>query len=300
VNRELTLSGGVGLGAGSYAKLTFVNRKLTGFVEDFLTFEGGSTTVEQDGEVLGTFTNQYFRNSDVPKRNYRALVLQTSHRLTDRWRVSGHWTLMLENDGNFEGEGPGTPGISSGIGDYPEVFVPARNFPEGHLNGFQRHKMRAWTTYDVGLGRFGHADLGVLWRFDSGGVFSYASGNQPLSAIQLARDPGYDSLPQTQTLFFGGRGTGFFESSSRFDLSLIYDVPVYKKLRPWFKAEVRNVFNDQSLLAFNTTVNADPASPLDADGLPTGYVKGSRFGQGTSKNHYPVQRTFQFSVGFRF
>jgi hypothetical protein len=60
------------------------------------------------------------------------------------------------------------------------------------------------------------------------------------------------------------------------------------------------VLGDESLIAFNTTVNADPNSALDADGLPTGFVRGSRYGQGTSKNHYPVQRTFVASIGFRF
>ncbi|HEY6553407.1 MAG TPA: hypothetical protein VI669_08630, partial [Vicinamibacteria bacterium] len=300
VNREFTLAAGVGLGPGSYAKAIFVNRKLTGVVEDFLTFEGGSTTVEEDGVVFGTFTNQYFDNSDVPKRDYQALVLQSAYRLTSRWHFAGHWTLMLKNDGNFEGENAGSPGISSGLGDYPEVFVAERNYPEGRLNGFQRHKVRAWTTYDLGLGRAGNVNLGLLWRYDSGAVYSLATGNQPLSDIQTARDPGYASIPTTQTLFFGRRGSEFFESSSRFDLALNYDVPVYKKLRPWFKVEVRNLLGDQSLIAFNTTVNADPNSALDADGLPTGFVRGSRFGQGTSKNHYPVQRTFVASIGFRF
>jgi hypothetical protein len=300
VNREFTLGAGVGLGAGSYAKAMFVHRKLTGFVEDFQTFAGGSTTVEENGQVFGTFTNQFFENSNLPKRSYQALVLQTAKRLTSHWQLAGHWTLMLKNDGNFEGEGSGRPGLSSGIGDFPEVFVPGRNFPEGHLNGFQRHKVRAWTTYDLELGRAGRANLGLLWRFDSGGVYSLAATNQPLSDIQLSRDPGYASLPTTQTLYFGGRGSQFFESASRFDMAFNYDVPVYKKLRPWMKAEVRNLFGDQSLIAYNTTINVDPNSPLDADGLPTGFIKGSRFGQGTSKTHYPVQRTFLVSVGFRF
>jgi Carboxypeptidase regulatory-like domain/TonB dependent receptor len=300
VNREFTLGAGVGLGAGSYAKLMYVHRKLTGFVEDFQTFEGGSTTVEENGQVFGTFTNQFFENSDLPKRNYQGLVLQIAKRLTSHWQLAGHWTLMLKNDGNFEGEGAGRPGLSSGVGDFPEVFVPERNFPEGHLNGFQRHKVRAWTTYDLELGRAGRANLGLLWRFDSGGVYSLAAGNQPLSDIQLSRDPGYASPPTTQTLYFGGRGSAFFESTNRFDLALNYDIPVHKRLRPWMKLEVRNMFGDQSLIAYNTTIDADPDSPLDADGLPTGFVKGSRFGQGTSKTHYPVQRTFQFSLGFRF
>jgi outer membrane receptor protein involved in Fe transport len=300
VNRELTVAAGMGFGPSSYAKLIFVNRKLTDFVEDFSTFDGGSTTVEENGEVLGTFTNTYFRNSNVPKRKYQALVLQTAYKLTSRWRFNGSWTLMLKNNGNFEGEGPGTPGISSGVGDFPEILVADRNFPEGRLNGYQRHKVRAWTTYDIEMGRAGRANIGLLWRFDSGGVYSLAAGNQPLSDIQLARDPGYASIPPSQTLFFGARGSEFFESASRFDLALNYDIPVYKKLRPWVKGEVRNMFNDRSLIAFNTTITPDGESPLDKDGLPTGFTRGSRFGQGTSKNDYPVARTFLVSIGFRF
>jgi len=227
-------------------------------------------------------------------------VLQTAYRLTSRWHFAGHWTLMLKNDGNFEGENAGSPGISSGLGDFPEISVPQRNFPEGRLNGYQRHKVRAWTTYDFELGRAGRANLGLLWRFDSGGVYSLSAGNQPYSDTQLARDPGYASLPSSQTLFFADRGTEFFESASRFDIALNYEIPLYKNLRPWLKLEVRNMFNDQSLVGFNTTIDADPDSALDADGLPTGFIRGSRFGEGTSRNHYPLQRTYLFSVGFRF
>ena len=73
-------------------KLIYVHRKLTGFVEDFRPSRAAVPTVEEDGEVFGTFTNQYFDNSDLPKRNYEAFVLQTAYRLTEplaRWRDTG-------------------------------------------------------------------------------------------------------------------------------------------------------------------------------------------------------------------
>jgi hypothetical protein len=300
VNREFTLGAGVGFGTGNYAKLVYIQRSLSDFVEDFVTIDGGITNVTVDGIDFGNFPNRITRNSDLPVRDYRALQLQAAYRLTDRWNVSGHWTVQLRNDGNFEGENSGSPGISSGIGDYPELFVPSRNFPEGRLNGFERHKVRAWTTYDQGLGRAGRLGLGVLWRYDSAGVFSLAANNVPFTEIQLARDPGYARLPPNQTLFFDERGSEFYNSSHSFDVALNYDIPVYRTLRPWAKFEVRNVFNNESLISFNTTVNPDFDSPLDEHGLPTAFTRGSRFGQATSKAHFPVARTMAFSVGFRF
>ena len=66
------------------------------------------------------------------------------------------------------------------------------------------------------------------------------------------------------------------------------------------RAEVRNVFNDQTLVGFNTAVTPNFRGPVDGDGLPTEYVKGPRFGQGTSVGDYPLARQFRMSLGFRF
>jgi hypothetical protein len=84
-------------------------------------------------------------------------------------------------------------------------------------------------------------------------------------------------------------------------------VPVRKSLRPWLKLEVINLLNNDKLIAWDTTITVDPASPLDADGLPTGYIKGPRFGQATSTAQYPRPRpgltggrTFLGAFGFRF
>lgn len=60
-------------------------------------------------------------------------------------------------------------------------------------------------------------------------------------------------------------------------------------------------------VAFNTTVTPDPGSPLDANGLPTGFVRGPEFGQATANTHYPLWRpgftggrTYLLSAGIRF
>ena len=128
-----------------------------------------------------------------------------------------------------------------------------------------------------------------------------ATGNNvPISAIQRARNPGYATPPISQFVFFGERGSEFFEDSHLFDLSVSYGVPVFKKLRPWLKVELRNAFNAQPLIRFDTLITAVTNGPVDADGIPTTFNRGTSFGTGTQNTHYPVARTFQFGVGFRF
>ena len=82
-------------------------------------------------------------------------------------------------------------------------------------------------------------------------------------------------------------------------------MPIYKSARPFFKAEVRNAFNKQPLIGFDTTVTPDASSPKDALGLPTGYVRGTNFGtplnaQTATGPHVPFPREFRFSLGLRF
>ena len=71
------------------------------------------------------------------------------------------------------------------------------------------------------------------------------------------------------------------------------------------KFDVYNLFNNQKLIPWNTTVRPDPASPQDSLGYRTGYLKGASFGQGTAHTHYPPGirrntggRTFRVAVGF--
>jgi hypothetical protein len=172
----------------------------------------------------------------------------------------------------------------------------------GRLDDFQTYRVRAWSVYDLGLGRLGSLNIGALYRFDSGGTYSLAAKGRPLSAVPRAIGSAiYPNLPPTQTIFFAeGRGSERFESAPLFDFALTYTVPVFRSLRPWVKLEVRNLFNDTPLIAYDTTVTPDPTSPLDSLGLRTGYVKGASFGKGTSAAHYPFPRELFVSMGFRF
>jgi hypothetical protein len=238
------------------------------------------------------------------KREYQALQFMGQHRVTRALTVNGHWTVQLKNDGNFEGESPNPTG--SPFGDYPEMISLARSAPDGRLDDFQRNKVRVWADYVTGLGRYGSLTVAPMYRYNSGRTYSLVMNGQPLSSVQAARNPGYAGTP-TQQVFFGERGSQYFEGYGLVDLAVTYAVPVWRSAQPWIKFESFNLLNNQKLIAWDTTIAADPASARDEFGLPTGYVQGPRFGQGTANSHYPGPRAgadggrmFDFAIGFRF
>ena len=311
ITQEFSASVGQQLGRYGLAKLTYVNRSYYNFIEDFIDdpSPAGRTDVTYQGNDFGTFDNVTYRNSDAPERNYQALLLQANYRPWTRLSIEGHWTVQLKNEGTFEGEAQNQPAISSAIGDYPEILVPGRNFPIGRLNDFQRHKVRLWAIYNQPLGWLGSLDLAPILRVDSGLAYSLFSSDVDLSPIQLARDPGYARLPDggTQTIYFGDRGSQTFKGYALLDLAATYQVPVFRTVSPWIKVEILNLTNNQKLISWDTTVTPDPDSPLDANGLPTGYVQGPRFGTATSNTNYPAWRPGQtggraylLSAGVRF
>ena len=160
------------------------------------------------------------------------------------------------------------------------------------MNDFQRHKLRTWTTYGFKLGPFGTLDTSLIYRFNSAQTYSLNATGQSLSPVQLARNPGYARASGVaQSVFYDERGSEFFEASNQFDIGLLYQLPIWQTLRPWFKLELYNVANNQPLVLFNTNVTPDPNSALDSDGLRTGYVRGGNFGTARSQADYPRATT---------
>jgi hypothetical protein len=318
VSKEFTFAAGTELGKGGYVKAIYTHRKITNFIGESITFDLGKTTLicpstaPCAGQNLGTFDNIKFANTNVPTRAYDAVQLQTSYRFTDKWDATLYYTRQINNDGNYEGEARNQPALTGLIGQYPEIYTPSRDFPEGNLAPYEQDRVRAWTNYNLGLGGAGNVILGVLFRYDSGLTYSLIANNVPFSAEQVANNPGYAHLPAFQNLYFGSRGSQFYNGAALFDLSLTYSIPIFKSLKPYFKFELFNAFNNEALESFNTTITADPNSPLDQFGLPTGYIKGSKFGQATGNSNYPTAaiskvdgtalhgRTYDFALGFRF
>jgi len=305
--KEWTLQAGTRLGSRGEAKAIYTHRRTTDILEDFITIDLGKTTVTDGGVNFGTFDNNFITNSDIPFRKYQGLQFLANYRVSSAWYVGAHWTVQLKNEGNFEGEAANQPGNYSIIGDRPEFYSADRHYPVGRFDDYQQHRARVYTTYDLKFGKAGTVTVGGIYRYDSPLTFSYLSTNVLVTPQQLARNPGYARPPTNNNpaLYYEGRGTGEFNSEHLFDFSLFYEVPVYKSARPFFKAELRNAFNKQPLIGFNTVVTPDLTSPRDELGLPTGFVKGSAFG--TPQNNYtataphvPQPRTFLFAVGLRF
>lgn len=296
-NREITFSAGMALPRGGSFKATYIDRDLSEMIDDFVTIDQGCTQIVFQGVNAGCFDNVVYRNTSVPVREYQAVQLQGNYSILRNWRIDGNYTRQLKNDGNYEGEA-GQSITTSAFGNRPEIQSPREN-PTGHLSQFQRDKIRLWTTYDLSLGRAGTLTTGLIYKYDSAQTFSYAAAGVARSAIQLARNPGYKSTP-TQTLFFGERGAGEYNDSSIFDVSLMYGIPVIWGIEPWIKFDARNVLNADALITFNTAVSPDATSPLDSDGLRTGYVKGSNFGNPTAATSYVTPREYFISAGIRF
>ena len=308
--KELTFGGGAAIGRRGYTRVTYIHRTVSNFVEDFLTLDGGATTIVEEGQNFGTFTNKIFQNTDLLSRNYDAVEFLGRYQATDRFVLDASVTVQINNEGNFAGEAANQPAISSRAFDYPEITPANRYYPTGRLNGFQKHKTRVWAIYNLGLGDAGAVDIAALWRYDSGRVFDLAATGVPTNATQqqVLNSLGYANGPSSGTVYFdAGRGSGQHTGYGLLDLSFTYSIPVWQSLGPWFKAEIYNVLNNATQIGANTSISVDPNSPLDEFGIPTGYLEGSRFGEATSVNHYPQYlpgldglRTFRMSLGFRF
>lgn len=307
VNKEITLAAGMALGtSGNYVKVTYIDRDLKSVIDDFITIDQGCTNIVFQGVDAGCVDNIVYRNTNVPQRKYQAILLQGQFRIRSNWSVEGNYTHQLKNDGNYEGEGGQAIGATP-FGNRPETQSPRVN-PKGRLAQFEEHKVRLWTIYSLDLGRAGTLGTGVIYRYDSPQTFSFST-SVPLSAAQRARNPGYHNLGGTQTLFFGDRGIGRFNSTSLFDVTLTYSLPVFKSLEPWLKLDVTNVFNKKVLTTFNTGILANTgvrpecgnaACPVDDLGLPTTFRNGAIFGQATGAASYNTPREIFVAAGIRF
>jgi outer membrane receptor protein involved in Fe transport len=294
---EYTLSAGMALPKGGWFKATFIDRELTGVIDDFIDdFSAtGCTDIVFEGAEFGCFDNVTFRNTDGPKREYQAIELQSRYSIRPNWSIEGNYTHQLKNDGNYEGEGGQAIGATA-FGDRPEIASP-RNNPLGRLSQYQKHKFRAWTNYNINLGRFGTLGSGLIWRYDSPETHSFTR-TVAFTPTQLARNPGYRNAGGNQTLFFGERGAGEFNEISQFDLSLTYGIPVFRRVEPWVKFDVKNLLNDHTMIRYNTTITQ--AGPNDADGLPTTFTKAAAFGRPTANTSFTVPREYLISAGIRF
>jgi hypothetical protein len=110
-----------------------------------------------------------------------------------------------------------------------------------------------------------------------------------------------------QNIYYGARGSHLFPGFALTDLSVDYAVPVWKTVRPYLRFEVLNLFNSQKQIGFDTTLEANWDGPVDAQGIPTTFTRGPRYGEATAETDYPAWRsgltggrTYLAALGLRF
>jgi len=307
VANEVTLSAGMALPKSGWAKMTLTNRKYTDFIEDFILFKNGCTNITLQGVSAGCADNKVFDNSNGPKRLYQAADIQAHYDLTRSWGLEGNWTHQFKNSGNYEGEGGQGFGATP-FGNRPEI-QDARELTTGRLAQFEADRFRVWSTYNFNLGRFGSLGTGLLFRYDSGLTYSYSVAI-PRTAASKALNPGYTGQSSSAAIFFGPRGAGTFPSTSLFDTSLQWNIPI-SVVTPWIKFDVRNLFNDHTQIAGNTTIctfqnaasancNAGTTGPVDSLGYATSFNKSATFGRPTASTSFVSPRTYLIYAGVRF
>ena len=74
--------------------------------------------------------------------------------------------------------------------------------------------------------------------------------------------------PVSQDIFFGQRGGVTFDDAITFDLSINYQLPIFKDFDLWIKADIFNIFDDDTQIAGDSNVTANRSRSDRRSGHP--------------------------------
>lgn len=310
---QLSLAGA--LGPRFSYRADFVRREY----RDFYSQRTDRTT----GTVFDSLGNEYdltlIENSSRFSRDYTGMQLQFSWRPLDRLSVGGNWTWS-HLIGNVDGETPNSGPVPASLLSYPEYVQERWNSPRGSLAADQRHKVRAYATYDVPLPKLlGSVSVSAYHQMDSGSPYG-AVGTVPVSSY--VTNPGYLQAPLSSAYYFTARDEFHTPTINRTDLALNWGKS-FGPLEVFLQPQVANVFNNQGIIAFNrtdglfgvnTTVETSATRRNDyssfnpftsnptrgARGTGANWNYGPTFGQARNSGSYQLPRTFRVSFGLRF
>jgi hypothetical protein len=309
-----------------FVSLTYTDRAyknlMTAFVglacTDFGRCEGtGDRSVLPSGAFVDTTV---WDNDSRAQRDYEGLALQADWRPTTKLTVGGNWTWS-ETKGNYEGEALNQPASGSIFGSRERSLDLAAAAPYGFLAQDVRHRLFTYGTYRFDFGRAG--DL------STSGIINYRTGlpyNRTASVLRTAV-PEYASSSGSYTAFFDGRGNSRFDSVWSLDAAFRYSVPVVWRVAPFFKVDIRNILNNDTLISHQTTgvqyqgkwYGSGNASPIRTSGPLAGtpnpdYLAScdpdsgsfspstacSGFGRVSGAANYQTPRTFLITAGIQF
>jgi len=282
---EYTIGFGSQLTTNSFVRVDAVHRDWGNFYAVFrnTTIPGRIVTDE--------FGNRYdlgiVENADAFERKYDGVTVQASYRPWERLNIGGNYTWS-QLKGNVTAETGGSGPVSEAVFSYPEFRAFAENNPTGYLNPDQRHKVRAWVSYDLPT-PVGRWNLSLLQRFDSGTAYS-AVGNisSRFSATVCATCPnnatlGYATQPSQVPYYFSDRGAFRWDDVISTDLGINYELPI-SRISLFAQADIINIFNHQSQTLGDTTVFTPRNDPSLLSGGPAIFTRFDPFA-----NHNPTQ-----------
>jgi outer membrane receptor for ferrienterochelin and colicin len=306
------------IGRTGFLRLDYQDREWNDFYEQVLNQETGSIF---DPLIGSEIDRGILRNSNDFERKYEAIILQGGYQPMSRLSVAGNYTYSKLR-GNAIGETTNSgPVGNTGVNYYPEVVAFQQNNPVGWLPQDQRHKVRAWVTYDqpTPIGSF---NFSLLQRYDSGVAYSAIGTIDPVgSGVTVDGYIGAEAYSAGGVnYYFGERGQFRLDDITATDLGVNYQLPL-GSASFFAQADIVNVFNEQGQINARTTVNTAFQSSAFATFNPftdtpiecpqgtalaqctamgAHFQKSSTFGQGTNPTDYQLARTYRLSLGFRF
>jgi hypothetical protein len=271
-------------------------RRWKNFVDDFIEVQGNPAINPITGlPDVNDKTKTTIKNDPTLWRTYQSVEVQFQQQTTEAFSWGGNVTFS-ELRGNYEGGQVGTTEQINNfgpLGAYPGSPTRAQLAPGGALAADVPVRARITGNYVVHLGP---------GKLNFGGIFLYTSGapySKTATAVvpdTVGTSPG--EFGGTYTKYFADRGSMRFADTSRMDLQIAYEQPVWKKAIFFAQLNLVNALNHQELSTWNTSASIPTAASA---GSQVGkWTPGASYGTPTTSNNYIAARTVQISAGVKF
>jgi hypothetical protein len=307
--REYSVGVSAALGTRGSVGVNFLYREYRDLYDGRVDLTTGQTPPDAFGHVYDVIV---VGNSNALKRRYSGAQVEFRYRLATPLSAGGSYT-WAHLVANSVGEIRCCSAIPAQIHTYPEYREERWNHPLGDATGTsdreglsqdQRHRARLWVVWQTPI-PLGRVSLAALESYDAGLGYDAVAQIDPRPFVD---NPGYAQPPSGVAYYFTRPGTYRTEGVTSTDLALDWSVPVLRSIELFVHAQVFNVFNEQSVVAVDTTVLTRLDDPTLAAFDPfhetpvrdVNYRYGAYFGKPTGPDSYQMPRTFQVAVGLRF
>ncbi|MCU0291072.1 MAG: TonB-dependent receptor [Thermoanaerobaculaceae bacterium] len=318
MTEEMTIGVTKRLGSNGLVRFDYIHRE----ANDLYATRVDMTTGQVEDELGNVSDLKIVGTSDFLERFYEGFNLQASYRISDRISLGGNYTWSHAY-GNYEGESSGSGPFSntSNPDYYPEYTRQEWTNPKGDLSIDQRHRGRLYLVWDAISTKHNKLSVSLMESYFSGTPYD-AQGS--IYSYPYVTNPGYAQRPVTVNYFFTKRAAYRTEDITRTDLGINYAfrLPAFgREIEFFIQPEVTNLFNEQGVVAVNTTVKTRyngsswllfnpfttapkecPQSYTSAECKAGGFnwQKGPDFGKPTGTTSYQTPRTYTVSFGVRF